>query len=427
MYLRNLKYPRSNVRQFDDEFIVEASWFNVSYFRHGSVELRRNREVVLKLCKHNGMVIQYVNAKLRFDREIILETLKNCPSAIEFIPNELKFERDLINQVFIHHYSDEINLEDLSDDIVWLRTYLKLFGINNIPRTWSRKYSNNKELMMEYIKENGDYLKFVSMELKNDKELVLQAVKNSGLAIYYASEELKRDREIVLEAVKQDGTAYNYVAPHFSSDKEIISLALCRDSNFFNLASESLKNDYEFVMDIVSTRGMILKFLPETLMNNRTINLAAILNNGRVIEFSPFKHDPEILNQVVKVVPYYYLRFVDLSMFSDETLIEAVRFSEDPFLITKRANYLDLLQRSIEYNVRLASSFPYEHLTEQLVLKFIRMDGSVIEYHNIKRFIHSDKSKYFIEAVKSNGFFTEFDQELYRLRLSEEYHGAIMH
>ena len=36
--------------------------------------------------------------------------------------------------------------------------------------------------------------------MKEDREIVLEAVKNDGSALEYASENLKEDREIVLEA-----------------------------------------------------------------------------------------------------------------------------------------------------------------------------------------------------------------------------------
>jgi hypothetical protein len=38
--------------------------------------------------------------------------------------------------------------------------------------------------------------------LKNDKEVVIEAVKNDGFALKYASEYLKNDKKFVLEAVK---------------------------------------------------------------------------------------------------------------------------------------------------------------------------------------------------------------------------------
>jgi hypothetical protein len=58
--------------------------------------------------------------------------------------------------------------------------------------------------------------------LKEDREIVLEAVKNYGGALEYASENLKEDREIVLEAVKNDGSALKYASENLQEDRKII-------------------------------------------------------------------------------------------------------------------------------------------------------------------------------------------------------------
>jgi len=42
------------------------------------------------------------------------------------------------------------------------------------------------------------------------------------LALEYASEKLKDDKEIVLEAVKQDGLALQFISEKLKDDKEIV-------------------------------------------------------------------------------------------------------------------------------------------------------------------------------------------------------------
>ena len=57
----------------------------------------------------------------------------------------------------------------------------------------------------------------------NNKEEVLEAVREDGYAFEYASDELKADREAVLAAVQQDALEY---------------------------ADDSLKNDPEFMKEV---------------------------------------------------------------------------------------------------------------------------------------------------------------------------------
>jgi trimethylamine:corrinoid methyltransferase-like protein len=60
----------------------------------------------------------------------------------------------------------------------------------------------------------------------NDKQEVLEAVKQNGMALRFASEELRADKEIVLAAVKQSDKAFRYVSDELKADKNIVIVAL---------------------------------------------------------------------------------------------------------------------------------------------------------------------------------------------------------
>ena len=67
-------------------------------------------------------------------------------------------------------------------------------------------------------------MQYASDELKNDKNIVMEAVKQYGGALYFASDELKNDKSIVMEAVKQDGSALDFASDelkkYFSKKKD---------------------------------------------------------------------------------------------------------------------------------------------------------------------------------------------------------------
>jgi len=58
----------------------------------------------------------------------------------------------------------------------------------------------------------------------NEREFVLEAVKQDGRALGYASEELRTDREVVLEAMKNGGSLYE-ASKELSNDPELRKLA----------------------------------------------------------------------------------------------------------------------------------------------------------------------------------------------------------
>ena len=43
-----------------------------------------------------------------------------------------------------------------------------------------KNHCNDKEYIMEAVKENGKFLEYASEELKNDKEIVMQALNNDA-------------------------------------------------------------------------------------------------------------------------------------------------------------------------------------------------------------------------------------------------------
>jgi hypothetical protein len=57
----------------------------------------------------------------------------------------------------------------------------------------------------------------INTENWNDKDFVLEKVKQDGWALQYASEELQNDKEVALEAIINDWDASKYVS--FKSEK----------------------------------------------------------------------------------------------------------------------------------------------------------------------------------------------------------------
>ena len=102
-------------------------------------------------------------------------------------------------------------------------------------------FRDDKEIVLEAVKENGRALQYASKLLRNDKEVVLEAVKQDGRPLEYASNELKNDKEIVLKAVKQNGWALEYVSQQFQNDKEIVLAAIKQEGLALQFAAKEIK------------------------------------------------------------------------------------------------------------------------------------------------------------------------------------------
>jgi len=45
--------------------------------------------------------------------------------------------------------------------------------------------------------------------MRDDKEVVMEALKNKGIIVKYASKRLREDKDVAIEALKQDKKSYH--------------------------------------------------------------------------------------------------------------------------------------------------------------------------------------------------------------------------
>ena len=76
-------------------------------------------------------------------------------------------------------------------------------------------FTNDYEIVMEGVKQDGHVLLYASDELKNNRNIAMEAVKQNGGALQFVSKELRNDYNIVMEASK------NIVKNIALSNKEI--------------------------------------------------------------------------------------------------------------------------------------------------------------------------------------------------------------
>lgn len=85
----------------------------------------------------------------------------------------------------------------------------------------SEKLFEDKELMLEGVKQDGQLLYYANEKLRDDKDVVLAAVSNKGIILKYASKRLRSDKEVGFAAIKQDKKAEMYLTDELREDEEI--------------------------------------------------------------------------------------------------------------------------------------------------------------------------------------------------------------
>ena len=88
---------------------------------------------------------------------------------------------------------------------------------------------NDKEIVISALSQDGDALRYASLELQNNIDVVKIAIENNYRALAYASNSIKNNRELILDAVVKNGTILEYASSELQNDKDIVLLAVQQD------------------------------------------------------------------------------------------------------------------------------------------------------------------------------------------------------
>ena len=146
-----------------------------------------------------------------------------------------------------------------------------------------------RDTLLLAVKSNG--FELAGSDYTDDKEVVLAAVKNNGYALQFASPSMKEDKEVVMSAVRNDGSAIQFASGKLRFDHDVIKASF--KNNMYALFYHHVMNNKELVVAAVSQMGSMIHYIPSHLHNDRDVIRAALKENGNLIRF--FKEDPVLL------------------------------------------------------------------------------------------------------------------------------------
>ena len=310
----------------------------------------------------------------------------------------------------------------------------------------SEELRADREVALAAVKNNGDALEYASEELRSDREVVLAAVKESGGAHQYASEELKNDKEVVLTAVK-DGTSIilKYTDPSLLSDKEfvlsvifyvgsalehvdkklqgnkeVVSMALNDDGSNLKFAHKSLKADKKIVLMAVENNGLSLKYASDELKQDKDIVISAIGNEASALKYAnkSFRADKDLVLAIIKENERYPLGIIesmDESLRKDkEVLLQATEKARYPLEVLEYADKSLLSDKefviaTVKQNCD-ALEFASDELKndKEVVMAAVKDSGDALEYASKE--LRADK-EVVMAAVNSWGYALEYASE----------------
>ena len=166
------------------EFVLNAIEHDSEFYKFASLELQNDKDVVLKVVETNGHYIQSIPNDLKYDRDVIRASLKTSIKGIDFISKEMKKD---------------------------IKFYVELMKINPyVYISSSIIIKNNREIALELSSSIGGYFSYFPTKFRDDKEIVLNNVRNHGLSLKHVSERLRKDEYVITTAVNNNKNAIDY-------------------------------------------------------------------------------------------------------------------------------------------------------------------------------------------------------------------------
>jgi len=299
-----------------------------------SPKLLDDREFIMKEVYESGWPIQCISERLLDDKEVVLKALLGDPgiASYNYSYASPRLQKDVDVQVVtllsLDKMVEDIVFDDKIVDFANTIDYLKLEQKDGI-------YVSKKDIMMNVVKYNGDFLDLAIDELKNDRELVLEALKQTSqfyrnaipkhrylssgpiykypTAMKFASDALKTDSEFALDAIKIDFEAYEFISDElkskesfkpekllelnpfmlkycsfdFKNNKKLVTDLIVKDELVLQFASDELRNDKELLLKAIKEiQGDALCFASDTLKDDDEVVKAAVLTGGMNIDYA---------------------------------------------------------------------------------------------------------------------------------------------
>jgi hypothetical protein len=140
---------------------------------------------------------------------------------------------------------------------------------------------SDKELVLEISKQGKDFfrdndiklLDFLSIDLKNDKTVVLDMVKTNGNNLQVAKEMFKDDKDVVLVAVKSITVSFQYASERLRDDDEIVNYILEYSPPLIEYASSRFRNNKKLVIDLLKIDKTIISKIDQELKGDTEVLL----------------------------------------------------------------------------------------------------------------------------------------------------------
>ncbi|EFC41271.1 hypothetical protein NAEGRDRAFT_80791 [Naegleria gruberi] len=241
------------------EFSVKE-WTDTRYLDQILKNYGSNPDVLTEIVKVYGKGLQYASVELKNNKKIVNLAINQNPDALEFASQELKGDLRVVTRAItrkgtsLNYASKEI--KDNKEIVL-----LALENDNQAYHYASYRLKTDVDILVK-----AKMYAYAHPDLLNDKNLALTAVRDNPLHLHLMKI-LQDDREVVLELVKQNGCCYQFVSPRLTRDSEIIMAAVKQNGSVALFVPKDMPNFLESPPDAEP---------PALLLSNRNFALEAV-------------------------------------------------------------------------------------------------------------------------------------------------------
>lgn len=142
----------------------------------------------------------------------------------------------------------------------------------------ANEFTSKREILLEFIKQDGDWLEVAPIELKSNPELMLEVLAidvATSCAMRYLPDSLLSDKEFMLDAIKEDAQIFEYASDALKADREIALAAVKEDGDLLRFVSDKLKSDKLLVIEAVKQWGDALVYASKELQGDQEVIFAS--------------------------------------------------------------------------------------------------------------------------------------------------------
>ena len=237
-----------------DKFNLKKDYAYSYIFNYVSDELKNNKEFIIPFIKLDGRVLKFLSDVFKDDISIASLAINSeyLPgAALKYVSDRLKNDKKF---VFDSLYENGANFKYAADELKNDIDFLYELAKNKKIRAFDCVSDEKKKELAMLIKKENNYelgafcLSVLPEYFCDDKQMVMNAVKDNGQLLMHASDRLKDDKDVVMTAVKWKWrgscTPLRYASKRLRADREIADVAIKYEPLSYQDMDSSIRDEY---------------------------------------------------------------------------------------------------------------------------------------------------------------------------------------